>query len=136
MLLIVNSSKRSEGTPTNFTVNLSPPITFHIITLLYATISNPINNTQPYFMISISDVTPNVRAIPQLLPQSDITGTFIMPVISAGGTRNMYAERGLFTQTVNCNNLTLSQLKIRIHHPHGIVATTDESIILILQLDP
>ena len=132
MILIVNNSKRYDGTATNFTVNLNPPITFNKITLLYATISNPVNNQQPYYMISIGDVTPNVRAI----NQQDITGTFIMPVISAGGTRNMYAERGLFSQSVNCNNLTLSQLKIRIHHPDGSVATSDENIILILQLDP
>jgi hypothetical protein len=132
MILIVNNSKRYEGSPTHFTVNLNPPITFSKITLLYATISNPANNTQPYYMISIADVTPNVRAI----NQQDITGTFIIPVISAGGTRNMFAERGLFSQTATCNNLTLSQLNIRIHHPDGSVATTDENIILILQLDP
>ena len=59
MILIVNNSKRYEGTSTNFSVNLSPPITFSKITLLYATISNPINDTQPYYMISISDITPN-----------------------------------------------------------------------------
>jgi hypothetical protein len=107
MILIVNNSKRYEGTPTDFIVNLSPPITFKKITLLYATILNPVNNQQPCYMISIGDVTPNVRSI----SQSDITGKFIMPVISAGGTRNMYAEGGLFSQSVNCNNLTLSQLK-------------------------
>jgi len=118
MILIINNSTRAEGSATNFTVNLSPPITFNKITLLYATISNPVNNQQPYYMISIGDVTPNVRAI----NQQDNTGTFIMPVISAGGTRNMYAERGLFSQSVNCNNLTLSQLKNRIHHPDGSVA--------------
>ena len=122
MILIVNNSKRYEGSPTNFTVNLSPPIAFNKITLLYTTISNPVNNQQPYYMTSIGDVTPNVRAI----SQSDITGTFIMTVISTGGTRNMYAERGLFSQSVNFNILTLSQLKIRIHHPDGSVATTDE----------
>jgi hypothetical protein len=82
-------------------------------------------------MISIGDVTPNVRAI----NQQYITGTFIMPVLNIGGMRNFYSERGLFSQTVNCNNLTLSQLKIRIHHPDGSVATTDENIILILRLD-
>ena len=92
MILIVNNSKRYDGTATNFTVNLNPPITFNKITLLYATISNPVNNQQPYYMISIGDVTPNVRAI----NQQDITGTFIMPAISAGGTRNMYAVNGLF----------------------------------------
>jgi hypothetical protein len=131
MLLIINNSKRISGTTVDFVIRLEPSITFNKVALKYASISNPSNNTFGYYAIRIDEFTPNVRGA----RNTDISATFIVPVISAGGTRNMYAENSLYGQVATCDNLTLNQLHVKIFTPDRNLVSSDENIILILQLD-
>jgi hypothetical protein len=129
-ILIINNSKRISGTATNFVVKLSPSITINTAKLLYANIANAANNTQPFYLITIEGLQPNIRGA----DTSDVSASFVVPVLQAAETRNIFVENSIYTsQACGCGQ-TLSQLSIRIHHPDGSIALTTQNIVLLLDI--
>jgi hypothetical protein len=131
VVLILNNSKRVSGTPTNFTLKLSPAVTINRATLLYANIANAALNTQPFYLISIEGLMPNVRGA----DTGDVSASFVVPVLHAAEVRNVFVENSICSsQACGCGR-TLSQLSIRIHHPDGTEALTTQNIVLLLDIE-
>jgi hypothetical protein len=130
VVLIINNSKRISGTATNFIVKLSPSITINKATLLYANIANAANNTQPFYLITVEGLQPNVRGA----DSSDVSASYVVPLLQAAETRNIFVENSIYSaQCCGCGQ-TLSQLHVRVFHPDGTEALSTQNLVLLLDI--
>jgi hypothetical protein len=131
MLLAIESNKRSFGTNTLFTIMLNPGITFSRIRLKFASICNAQTNTELYYFITIGNLQVNARAC----NMSGNAGTFIIPTLSAGGSRNIFQAESDFKEIADGCGIHLNSLEIKIHTPDGAIAPDSGANLIILELE-
>jgi hypothetical protein len=131
MLLIVDSKDRASGTNTNFTCLLLPGITFKRIKLKFASICNAVGNTELYYFITIGNMQISARA-PNM---SGNSGTFVIPTMSAGGSRNIFQSESDFTSFAEGEEIHLNILEIKIHFPGGLICPDAGRNLMIFEIE-
>jgi hypothetical protein len=62
-------------------------------------------------------------------------GTFIVPTLSAGGSRNIFQAENDFKSLANGDYVHLNTLDIKIHFPGGQICPDAGANLIILQLE-
>ena len=130
--IIIDSKKRNSGNSlTHFTLQLTPSIeNVSKCRLVWADIPIPTGASESYYVITIPQLGAPVRGANSLL-----SGTFVVPITSAGGYRTYFGENSAYHQIAGGNGVSLSNLDVHLSWgSNGAPALIGGDFTLIIQL--
>ena len=130
--IIIDSKKRNSGNSlTHFTLQLNPSIeNVSKCRLVWADIPIPTGASESYYVITIPQLGAPVRGANSLL-----SGTFVIPITSAGGYRTYFGENSAYHQIAGGNGVSLSNLDAHLSWgSNGAPALIGGDFTLIIQL--
>ena len=130
--IIIDSKKRNSGNSlTHFTLQLSPSIeNVSKCRLVWADIPIPTGASESYYVVTIPQLGAPVRGANSLL-----SGTFVIPITSAGGYRTYFGENSAYHQIAGGNGVSLSNLDVHLSWgSNGAPALIGGDFTLIIQL--
>ena len=130
--IIIDSKKRTSGNSlTHFTLQLTPSIeNVSKCRLVWADIPIPTGASESYYVITIPQLGAPVRGANSLL-----SGTFVIPITSAGGYRTYFGENSAYHQIAGGNGVSLSNLDVHLSWgSNGAPALIGGDFTLIIQL--
>jgi hypothetical protein len=130
--IIIDSKKRNSGNSlTHFTLQLTPSIeNVSKCRLVWADIPIPTGASESYYVITIPQLGAPVRGANSLL-----SGTFVIPITSAGGYRTYFGENSAYHQIAGGNGVSLSNLDVHLSWgSNGAPALIGGDFTLIIQL--
>ena len=130
--IIIDSKKRNSGNSlTHFTLQLTPSIeNVSKCRLVWADIPIPTGASESYYVITIPQLGAPVRGAHSLL-----SGTFVIPITSAGGYRTYFGENSAYHQIAGGNGVSLSNLDVHLSWgSNGAPALIGGDFTLIIQL--
>ena len=131
--IIIDSKKRNSGNSlTHFTLQLSTSIeNVSKCRLVWADIPIPTGASESYYVITIPQLGAPVRGANSLL-----SGTFVIPITSAGGYRTYFGENSAYHQIAGGNGVSLSNLDVHLSWgSNGAPALIGGDFTLIIQLE-
>jgi hypothetical protein len=131
--IIIDSKKRNSGNSlTHFTLQLTPSIeNVSKCRLVWADIPIPTGASESYYVITIPQLGAPVRGANSLL-----SGTFVIPITSAGGYRTYFGENSAYHQIAGGNGVSLSNLDVHLSWgSNGAPALIGGDFTLIIQLE-
>ena len=130
--LVIDSSIQIGGSNSQFRLPCSPSINnVNRIKLVFASIPTLSNSTVPYFIIRINEFSQRVQGT----HYAQTKGTFIIPMTSASGYRNIHQSEDDFASVSAGDGSSINELNVTILTPNGTVADDAGSILLLLQLE-
>jgi len=130
--IIIDSKKRNSGNSlTHFTLQLTPSIeNVSKCRLVWADIPIPTGASESYYVITIPQLGAPVRGANSLL-----SGTFVIPITSAGGYRTYFGENSAYHQIAGGNGVSLSNLDVHLSWgSNGAPALIGGDFTLIIQV--
>ena len=125
--LIIDSFERSEGTATDFKIQLSDTLrSLRSATLLFASVPTTDNNIDNYYMITISEFSASC------INAGGVECTYVMPISSVGGSRSLLASQ--FPMTSVVHRSSIDSLTVRITDRLGEPITTTNDTLLVLSV--
>ena len=131
--IIIDSKKRNSGNSlTHFTLQLTPSIeNVSKCRLVWADIPIPNGAAESFYVITIPQLGAPVRGANSLL-----SGTFVIPITSAGGYRTYSGENSAYHQIAGGNGVSLSNLDVHLSWgSNGAPALIGGDFTLIIQLE-
>ncbi len=127
--LVLDSRDRVAGSLDAFTVNLRPGLSgVKAVRLLWASVPNPVGNTQPYWLVRIPQFGLGVRA-----GSETDSSTWIIPVDSAQGYRSIFRESSDYAEVcLQQPSSDISTLDVRIMTRGGAPAGLGNEWFLVL----
>jgi len=109
--IIVDSRRRNSGNSlTHFTIQLTPSIeNVTQCKLVWADLPIPTGASESYYVVTIPQLGAPVRGANSLL-----SGTFVIPITSAGGYRTYWGENSAYHQIAGGNGVSLSNLDVHL----------------------
>ena len=129
---IVDSRRRNSGNSlTHFTIQLTPSIeNVTQCKLVWADLPIPTGASESYYVVTIPQLGAPVRGANSLL-----SGTFVIPITSAGGYRTYWGENSAYHQIAGGNGVSLSNLDVHLSWgAAGGTASIGGDWTLIIQL--
>ena len=112
--LVIDSRRRNAtgvGTLTQFSLQLTPALeNVSRCRLVWADLPIPSGATESFYIITIPQLGCPVRGANSML-----SGTFCIPVSSAGGYRSYWAENNSWHQIANGNHTSVTQLDVYVN---------------------
>ena len=130
--IIVDSRRRNSGNSlTHFTIQLTPSIeNVTQCKLVWADLPIPTGASESYYVVTIPQLGAPVRGANSLL-----SGTFVIPITSAGGYRTYWGENSAYHQIAGGNGVSLSNLDVHLSWgAAGGTASIGGDWTLIIQL--
>ena len=130
--IIVDSKRRNSGNSlTHFTIQLTPSIeNVTQCKLVWADLPIPTGASESYYVVTIPQLGAPVRGANSLL-----SGTFVIPITSAGGYRTYWGENSAYHQIAGGNGVSLSNLDVHLSWgAGGAPASIGGDWTLIIQL--
>jgi hypothetical protein len=130
--LIIDSRRRNSGNSlTHFTIQLTPSIeNVTQCKLVWADLPIPTGASESYYVVTIPQLGAPVRGANSLL-----SGTFVIPITSAGGYRTYWGENSAYHQIAGGNGVSLSNLDVHLSWgAAGGTASIGGDWTLIIQL--
>ena len=130
--IIVDSKRRNSGNSlTHFTIQLTPSIeNVTQCKLVWADLPIPTGASESYYVVTIPQLGAPVRGANSLL-----SGTFVIPITSAGGYRTYWGENSAYHQIAGGNGVSLSNLDVHLSWgASGAPASIGGDWTLIIQL--
>ena len=130
--IIIDSRKRNSGNSlTHFTIQLTPSIeNVTQCKLVWADLPIPTGASESYYVVTIPQLGAPVRGANSLL-----SGTFVIPITSAGGYRTYWGENSAYHQIAGGNGVSLSNLDVHLSWgAAGGTASIGGDWTLIIQL--
>ena len=130
--IIVDSKRRNSGNSlTHFTIQLTPSIeNVSQCKLVWADLPIPSGASESYYVVTIPQLGAPVRGANSLL-----SGTFVIPITSAGGYRTYWGENSAYHQIAGGNGVSLSNLDVHLSWgAGGAPASIGGDWTLIIQL--
>ena len=130
--IIVDSKRRNPGNSlTHFTIQLTPSIeNVSQCKLVWADLPIPSGASESYYVVTIPQLGAPVRGANSLL-----SGTFVIPITSAGGYRTYWGENSAYHQIAGGNGVSLSNLDVHLSWgAGGAPASIGGDWTLIIQL--
>ena len=127
--LIIDSRDKSLQYTSNssFRLTLNPAIeNVHSMRLLFADIPAP-DVPESYFLITVQEFGIHCRSSDINRPQS----TFVVPLLSAGGSRSLFAEGSTYRQIAGGAGVSLSNLNITLSNRDGIAPDVGDWTIVV-----
>jgi hypothetical protein len=129
--LIIDSRDKASGTDSNFKLNLTPAIhNAKKIKLLFANVPTSLDNEEPFYLITIPQFSTTVSNH----NGSNVEGTFIVPITSAGGFRSIH-QTGSDFPLIATNEGVISMLDVRITNRFGVLIEPAGDMLLVIQLE-
>ena len=131
--IIIDSRRRNSGNSlTHFTIQLTPSIeNVSKCRLVWADIPIPTGAAESFYVITIPQLGAPVRGANSLL-----SGTFVIPITSAGGYRTYFGENSAYHQIAGGNGVSLSNLDVHLSWGSaGGTALIGGDFTLIIQLE-
>jgi hypothetical protein len=130
--LVIDSSIQVGGTNSQFRLPCTPAINnVNRIKLVFASIPTLSNSTVPYFIIRIGEFSQRVQGT----DYTQTKGSFIVPITSAAGFRNIHQSGDDFASVSAGSGSSINELNVTILTPDGVVADDAGSVLLLLQLE-
>ena len=109
--IIIDSRRRNSGNSlTHFTIQLTPSIeNVTQCKLVWADLPIPTGASESYYVVTIPQLGAPVRGANSLL-----SGTFVIPITSAGGYRTYWGENSAYHQIAGGNGVSLSNLDVHL----------------------
>ena len=130
--IIIDSRRRNSGNSlTHFTIQLTPSIeNVTQCKLVWADLPIPTGASESYYVVTIPQLGAPVRGANSLL-----SGTFVIPITSAGGYRTYWGENSAYHQIAGGNGVSLSNLDVHLSWgSNGAPALIGGDFTLIIQL--
>ena len=130
--IIIDSRRRNSGNSlTHFTIQLTPSIeNVTQCKLVWADLPIPTGASESYYVVTIPQLGAPVRGANSLL-----SGTFVIPITSAGGYRTYWGENSAYHQIAGGNGVSLSNLDVHLSWgAAGGTASIGGDWTLIIQL--
>ena len=130
--LIIDSRRRNSGNSlTHFTIQLTPSIeNVTQCKLVWADLPIPTGASESYYVVTIPQLGAPVRGANSLS-----SGTFVIPITSAGGYRTYFGENSAYHQIAGGNGVSLSNLDVHLSWgSNGAPALIGGDFTLIIQL--
>ena len=129
--LVLDSRDRVGGTLDSFTINLRPCLSgVKAVRLLWASVPNPVGNSQPYWLVRVPQFGIGARAG----AESD-SSTWIVPVDSAQGYRSIFREASDYAElALQQPSMDISSLNVSIYTRGGTPAGLGNDWFLVLGL--
>ena len=131
--IIVDSRRRNSGNSlTHFTIQLTPSIeNVTQCKLVWADLPIPTGASESYYVVTIPQLGAPVRGANSLS-----SGTFVIPITSAGGYRTYWGENSAYHQIAGGNGVSLSNLDVHLSWgAAGGTASIGGDFTLIIQLE-
>ena len=129
--LVLDSRDRVGGTLDSFVINLRPCLSgVKAVRLLWASVPNPVGNSQPYWLVRVPQFGIGARAG----AESD-GSTWIVPVDSAQGYRSIFREASDYAElALQQPSMDISSLNVSIYTRGGTPAGLGNDWFLVLGL--
>ena len=130
--IIIDSRRRNSGNSlTHFTIQLTPSIeNVTQCKLVWADLPIPTGASESYYVVTSPQLGAPVRGANSLL-----SGTFVIPITSAGGYRTYWGENSAYHQIAGGNGVSLSNLDVHLSWgAAGGTASIGGDWTLIIQL--
>ena len=127
--LIIDSRDKSSNYTSNssFRLTLNPAIeNVHSMRLLFADLPSS-ETPEPYFNITIQEFGIHCRSADINRPQS----TFVVPLLSSGGSRSLFAEGSTYRQIAGGAGVSLSTLNITMSNRDGIAPDVGPWVLVV-----
>ena len=130
-VLVLDSRDRVGGTVDSFTINLRPCLSgVKAVRLLWASVPNPVGNSQPYWLVRVPQFGLGVRAG----SEAD-SSTWAIPVDAAQGYRSIFRESSDYAEVALQQPSTdISTLNVSIMTRGGTPAGLGNDWFIVLGL--
>jgi hypothetical protein len=128
--IVIDSRDNISGTNTNFKIQLIQELVApRKGTLLFANLPTGQNNVESYFLLRIQEFGISVQS-----GSPNGYGTFIVPVTTGSGYRNIHQFGQDFASSSNIHN-TITQLNVEIIDRTGTIAQDAGEVLFIIQVE-
>ena len=129
-IVIDSRDKISGSTNTNFTIQLNQELVApRKGTLLFANLPTANDNVESYFLVRIQEFGIAVQS-----GSPNGYGTFIVPVTTGSGFRNIHQAGNDFVSHSSINS-TIDQLNVEIIDRTGSIAADSGHVLFIIQVE-
>jgi hypothetical protein len=128
--IVIDSRDKISGSITNFTIQLNQElIAPKKGTLLFANLPTANDNVESYFLVKIQEFGIAVQS-----GSPNGFGTFIVPVTTGSGFRNIHQAGNDFVSHSSINS-TITQLNVEIIDRSGNIAQDVGEVLFIIQVE-
>ena len=128
--IVIDSRDKISGSNTNFTIQLNQELVAPKKgTLLFANLPTAIDNVESYFLVRIQEFGIAVQS-----GSPNGYGTFIVPVTTGSGYRNIHQFGQDFASSSSIHS-TITQLNVEIIDRSGSIAQDSGEVLFIIQVE-